>query len=170
LGDEGSAVSRSRRWSAVLAIAAAGALASVAVAGDGGERRPRPLDVWAAGEVVRATQGSYCWAGRRRAMCADAFYPLRVRGRLDVQPGQRLRIRTHDRLVRRLEADLVEADGDDYRFGPPLEGVRRVPDNPRAWFARIPADASGWNRISVFVRYRDGRGDSNWWAGIRLGG
>ena len=161
---------RQMRFFGLVAGVAAVALGLGAVALAGDNRRPRPVDVRAGGEQVRASQGSWCYSGPRTGICADYGYPLRVRGRLDVAPGQRIKLRMHDRSIKRLSASLLKVrDGEiDQRVA--LTRIRRAPNNPRAWRATIPADAADANRLDISVRYKRNRGDSNWWAGIRLAG
>jgi hypothetical protein len=50
-----------------------------------------------------------------------------------------------------------------------LENVERMPSNPSVWRATIPADAQDANVIDLSATCERGHGDSNWWAGIRLG-
>ena len=95
-------------------------------------------------------------------------YPLRIKHRLRAEPGDRVVLRTHDASIDSLSASLLSVKGRRIRDRGELEDVERVPSNARVWRATIPADAATANVIDLFARYRRGRGDSNWWAGIRL--
>jgi hypothetical protein len=152
----------------VLVICAlALAVGASAVAG-AAKQRPRSVAAVANGEQVRAAQGSWCYSGRRSGMCADYAYPLRIRHRLRVEPGDRVVFRTHDASIQSLSASLLRVKGRRIRNRGALEDVERVPSNARAWRATIPADAKNANVIDLLARYKQNRGDSNWWAGIRL--
>jgi hypothetical protein len=133
------------------------------------KKRPRSVAAVAGGEQVRASPGSWCYSGRNLAMCADYLYPLRIKQRLRVEPGDRVVFRTHDASIQSLSAALLRVEGRRIRDRGELEDVERVPSNPRAWRATIPAGAGNANVIDLFATYKQGRGDSNWWAGIRLG-
>jgi len=133
------------------------------------KKRPRSVAAVANGEQVRASQGSWCYSGHNSAMCADYAYPLRIQHRLRVEPGDRVVLRTHDASIESLSASLLSVKGRRIRDRGELEDVERVPSNPRVWRATIPADAGNVSVIDLFARYKQGRGDSNWWAGIRLG-
>ena len=102
-------------------------------------------------------------------MCADYAYPLRIKQRLRVEPGDRVVFRTHDASIESLSASLLSVKGRRIRDRGELEDVERVPSNRRAWRATVPAEARNANVIDLFVRYEQNRGDSNWWAGIRVG-
>jgi hypothetical protein len=159
---------RALRMAAVLAVA--GALVGMSAIASGADgKRPRSLAVKADGDRLRASQGSWCYSGRRRAMCADYAYPLRIDDRLRVAPSDRVNLQFHDRSIASVSATLLRVRGRRIRAVGELDDVERVPANPRAWRATIPEDVSNANAIDVFVRYEDHRGDSNWWAGIRLG-
>jgi hypothetical protein len=156
----------------VTAMLLAGALLGAgvtAVAGTPG-KRPRSVAVTANGESVRAGQGSWCYFGQRRGICVDYAYPLRIKQRLRVSPGERVTFRMHDATIAKLSAHLLRTRGRRIRHVGSLEDIHRVEGNPRAWRATIPEDAANANAIDIFVRYRENRGDSNWWAGIRLAG
>jgi hypothetical protein len=86
-----------------------------------------------------------------------------------VSPGERVTFRMHDATIAMLSADLLRTRGRRIRQVGSFEDIHRVEGNPRAWRATIPEDAANANAIDIFVRYRENRGDSNWWAGIRLG-
>jgi hypothetical protein len=157
-----------RAGACALAVCAlALAVAASAVAG-ADKRRPRSVAAVAGGEQVRAAQGSWCYSGRRSAMCADYLYPLKIKRRLRVEPGDRVVLRMHDASIGSLSASLLRVKGRRIRPRGELEDVERVPSNPKAWRATIPAGAANANVIDLFARYKQGRGDSNWWAGIRL--
>jgi hypothetical protein len=161
-----------RTGKAVVCAGLAGMLAFgigvTAVAGVG-KQRPRSAAAVADGEQVRAAQGSWCYSGERTAMCADYAYPLRIKRRLHVERGGRVVFRMHDATIGTLSASLLRVKGRRTRDRGELEDVERVPSNPRAWRATIPANAQNANVIDLFARYKANRGDSNWWAGIRLG-
>lgn len=154
----------------VAGVACAAALGVVSLARAGGSERPRAVHVRAGGEQVRASQGSYCYSDRDsgRAVCADFAYPLKVRGRLPVRPGQWIRLRTHDRTIKRLSAHLLLVRGADFDARGKLLGVQRIPNRPSAWKARIPERVERANRISIDAVYERNAGDSNWWAGVKL--
>jgi len=77
--------------------------------------------------------------------------------------------RAHDASIESLSASLLRVKGRRIKSRGELEDVERVPANARDWRATIPADAGNANVIDLFARYKQGRGDSNWWAGVRLG-
>jgi hypothetical protein len=158
----------------ILRVVAGAAAVSLALgmagtSAAGSRERPRSLAVVASGESVRASQGSWCYFGPHSGMCADYAYPLRIRRSLRVEPGQRLRFQTHDATIESLSATLLRVRGRRIRERGELDAIQRAAKNPRAWRATIPGGARNANRIDVFARYEDGRGDSSWWAGIRLG-
>jgi hypothetical protein len=152
-----------------VAYAALLATGAPALGGADGER-PRSVAVLAQGEKVRASQGSWCWSGPRTAICADYGYPLRVRRSIPVEPGRRVTFQFHDPAIESVSASLLHVRRNRIRERGELEDIERVEGNPRAWRATIPKDATRANRIDIFVRYTENRGDSNWWAGVRLGG
>ncbi len=158
-----------RTLKTVIAMLLAGGLLATGVAGAIGTpgKRPRAVAVTASGESVRASQGSWCYFGERRGICADYVYPLRIKRRLTVSPGERITFHLHDRTIATLSARLLRVRERRYRDLGPLEDIERA-GNPRAWRATIPESASKANAIDIFVRYKENRGDSNWWAGIRL--
>jgi hypothetical protein len=158
-----------RRLKTVIAMLLVGGLIAAGVSAAMGPpgKRPRAVAVTASGESVRASQGSWCYFGERRGMCADYVYPLRIKRRLRVSPGEPITFHMHDRTIATLSADLLRVRERRFRDLGPLEDIERA-GNPRAWRATIPEDASNANAIDVFVRYKENRGDSNWWAGIRL--
>jgi hypothetical protein len=151
----------------VLATVIATAGASAGIGGDA--KRPRSMALASGGESVRSAQGSWCYTGRRQAMCVDYAYPLRIKQRLGVSPGETVTLRTHDPSIAKLSASLLRVRGHRVHERGSLEDVERVDSNPRAWRATIPEGATDANVIDVFVRYKRNRGDSNWWAGVRLG-
>ena len=157
---------RAGAFAVALCMIALGVGASV-VAG-AGKQLPRSVAAVANGEKVRAAQGSWCYSGRHRAMCADYGYQLRVKQRLRVETGDRVVFQMHDGTIETLSASLLRVKGGRIRDRGELEDVERHPSNPRAWRATIPAGAANANVIDLFARYKHGRGDSNWWAGIRL--
>jgi hypothetical protein len=152
------------------ALACAVLFAGAPALGGADGDRPRSVAVLAQGESVRASQGSWCWFGPRTAMCADYGYPLRVRRSIPVEPGRRVTFQFHDQAIESVSASLLRVRR--HRIGErgELEDIARVEGNPRAWRATIPEGATRANRIDIFVRYTEDRGDSNWWTGIRLGG
>ena len=161
-----------RRVKAGVCAVAIGALAfgvGASAATGAAKDRPRSVAAVAGGEQVRASQGSWCYSGRRSAMCVDYVYPLRIKQRLRVEPGDRVVFRTHDASIESLSASLLSVKGRRIRDRGELEDVERVPSNRRAWRATVPSEARNANVIDLFVRYKQNRGDSNWWAGIRVG-
>src|SRR5687767_4172103 len=89
---------------ALVACTGFGALGSA----QGHPPREGPRAVWAGndGLWVRATTGSFCWNSADGGICADSAYPLRVRGRLPVEPRERVRLRIRDH-ARRVHVSLV---------------------------------------------------------------
>jgi len=155
-----------------IAVALAGLLGlatGAAALGATASERPRSLGVLAQGEKVRASQGSWCYFGRRTGMCADYGYPLRVRRSISVEPGRRVTFQFHDPSIESVSASLLRVRGNRIRERGALEQIERVEGNPRAWRAPIPVGAGNANRIGIFITYKENRGDSNWWAGIRMG-
>src|SRR5919106_404895 len=91
--NRGSQMIRARN----LPIVATGALLAATAIGlsaaTAHEPRGHPQKMWvgSGGLYVRASVGSYCWSRREgAAICADAAYPIDVRGRLPVQPRDRV--------------------------------------------------------------------------------
>jgi len=154
-----------------IAVALAGLLgltSGAAALGGTARERPRSLGVLAQGEKVRASQGSWCYFGRRTGMCADYGYPLRVRNSIPVEPGRRVTFQFHDRAIESVSATLLRVRGNRISERGKLEQIERVEGNRRAWRATIAADARNANRIDILATYKENRGDSNWWAGIRI--
>jgi hypothetical protein len=148
----------------ILIVAAAAALMSATAAGAGSER-PRPLYASARGDTVRATLGSYCIAEEGPAVCADAAYPLRVHGHLDVSPPRLVVLRTHDPEIKRLSAHLLRVEGHDIKQLRRID-VHRAASHGARWRAEMPLHLRGANRIDIFARYNDDIGDANFWVKI----
>lgn len=139
--------------------------AAPAVAG-GGER-PRTVTVRAGAEVVRASQGSWCYSRHGLGQCADYLYPLKVKRSLAVTPGETIELKMHDRTIGRLSASLLKVRGNRIH-GRGKVNVEQSAEHPGTWLATIPADADDANRIDIGVIYELGAGDSDWWAGLKL--
>ena len=122
-------------------------------------------DVGRGGETVRATLGSYCIADDGPMVCADAAYPLEVRGRLDVSPPKLVVLRTHDTQIKRLTARLLRVKGDEIEDLGRID-VERAYSHVARWRADIPRRLRGANRIDLFIRYANGIGDANFWVKI----
>jgi hypothetical protein len=151
---------------ALAAIAASLALLLPDAGARGGADRPRTLLVDNHALIVKATLGSYCVADASVGICADVAYPLQVRGRLPVAPGERLKLRTHDRKVASARVSLLRVSGDEIESVGRSGRARRAPGHQSRWLVRLPDDLGGANRLEVFVRYRDHIGDADYWAGL----
>ena len=134
------------------------------------EHRPA-LRVAHDGLTARASLGTYCTtppAGEPGfAGCADYLYPLRLRASLPVRAGGTLVLRTRF-SARRLAASLLSVDGRDITTVGEHLIVRRTA--ARRWAVELPAELGGANVLSVSMTWRnarDGRGDANFWTGIR---
>ncbi|MGI9019201.1 MAG: hypothetical protein ACR2G3_00630 [Solirubrobacterales bacterium] len=158
-----------------LAIVATGVLLAATAIGlsaaTAHEPRAHPQKIWvgSGGLYVRASLGSYCWSRREEGtgfwngFCADAAYPIDVRGRLPVQPRDRVTLHVPDH-ARRVNVSLLRVEGSAINHGDWRARARRVGDGPHRWRFRLPADLQNANRLDVFVRYE--RGDADFWAGI----
>ena len=152
-----------------FAIVATGALLAVAIglaAATAHDPRahPRKIRVGSGGLFVRASLGSHCWSGREGVgFCADAAYPIAVRGRLPVQPGDRVTLFAPDH-AQRVHVSLLRVKGSAIERVDWRARAHRVGDGPHRWRFRLPADLRNSNRLDVFVRYK--RGDADFWAGI----
>jgi hypothetical protein len=153
-----------------LAIVAVGALLAVTAIGlaaaTAHEPRAHPRQIWvgSGGLYVRASLGSYCWSRREGAgICADAAYPIDVRGRLPVQARDRVTLLAPDH-ARRVQVSLLRVEGSSIDQIDWRARARRVGDGPHRWRVRLPADLRNANRLDVFVRYK--AGDADFWAGI----
>ncbi len=130
-------------------------------------KRPRPVRVAAGGDSVVASQGSYCVTSRHSGTCADYAYPLRVKGRLPVAPGDAVLLRTGDRAIHRARITLIHARRHDFRPVARAVTARRVAGHRARLRFRLPDDLGNANRIDIAATYAHHRGDSDWWAGIR---
>lgn len=153
-----------------LAIAATGALLAATAIGlaaaTAHEPRAHPRKIWvgSGGLYVRASLGSYCWSRREgTAFCADAAYPIDVRGRLPVQPRDRVTLLVRDH-ARRVHVSLLRVEDNAIHQVDWRARARRVGDGPHRWRFRLPADLRNANRLDVFVAYKGG--DADFWAGI----
>lgn len=127
----------------------------------------KPKRIWAGsgGLYVRATLGTYCWERERSGICADAAYPLKVRGRLPVRPRGRVALRFADH-ARHVRVSLTrvrdrEAKSLDWRTR-----ARRPTENPHRWRFRLPRKLRGANRLDISARYPNG--DGHFSAGIEV--
>jgi len=135
-------------------------------------RDDRPaLRVTHDGLITRASLGSYCTtppAGEPGfAGCADYMYPLRLRASLPVRAGGTLVLRTRF-TARRLAASLLTVDGRNITPAGEHLVVRRTA--ARRWAVELPAELGGANVLNVSMTWRNarhGRGDANFWTGIR---
>ena len=155
-----------------MCVAATVAAASVAFAAErskgGGGGKPPPVHVAADGKQVRAAQGTFCYSSKMHGLCADYAYPLQVKARLPVAVGARVAIDAGTR-VRRLTATLIRVTCER----PFCDGIDEVAavktwrtGEGRHWRAKLPLDLQGANVLSVDIRFRGARGDSNVWAGL----
>jgi hypothetical protein len=134
------------------------------------EHRPA-LRVTHDGLTARASLGTHCTtppAGEPGfAGCADYRYPLRLRASLPVRAGGTLQLRTRFR-ARTLAASLLSVDGNDITTVDERLVARRVA--AKRWTVKLPAELAGANVLNVSMTWRnarDGRGDANFWTGIR---
>jgi hypothetical protein len=153
------------RVSGLLAAAGCAIALGVFVAqADGGpSHRPPPLYVGSQGLYVKATQGSYCYSGKGKGVCADYAYPLSVKAHLPVAPGRRISV-DGGRTLRRAGATLLRVKGQDLEYLKVLRLKRR--GKGRHWRGRLPSELGGANVLSVDVSFRHRGGSSNAWAGI----
>jgi hypothetical protein len=151
---------------ALVAIAASLVFLLPDAGARGGADRPRTLLVDNHALMVKATLGSYCVADAGVGLCADVAYPLRVRGRLPVAPGERLKLRTHDRKIASARVSLLRVSGGEIESAVWSERARPAPGHRSRWLVRLPDDLAGANRLEIFVRYQDRIGDADYWAGL----
>ena len=151
-----------RRIAAATAMILAVSAGDIAAAGE--SKRPRPLVIAAGGDRVRATLGSYCVTHGNSGECADALYPLRVHGRLEVRPGGRIELRTHDRGVAEVKVEGLRVHGRDIERGDWAFAVAGDHISRRIR-VRLPDELDGINRLDVSLRYQ-GSGDADYWARI----
>ena len=162
---------------ATMALAGGAAIGASASkqGGDGHGQRPRVIHLQTPDQSVRATPGSYCLqqdapdGATGSGICADAAYPLPTKGRLDLEPGQRFALRTHDPEVKRIRLSLLRVKGQGAAdLGRSFRAVQR-PGHPSRWIARLPENASvKANTIDIGVAYEHGIGSADNWAGLRV--
>lgn len=129
--------------------------------------RPEPVAVTIRGVTVRATAGDFCLRSQEsesavRTVCADAHYPLPVRGRLPARPGRWV---TFDTTVEatRVEVGLIRLKNwQKSRF---VGRARRRNDDGTRWRIRLPKRLRGAEILNIDVKYPNG--EANFWAGIR---
>lgn len=151
----------------VLIAAFAGVLSDASAARD---YRPA-LRVAHDGLTARASLGTHCTdppAGEPGfAGCVDYLYPLRLRASLPVRAGGTVVLRTRF-TARRLAASLLYVHGRDIAPVGEQLVVRRTA--ARRWVVKLPAELGGANVVDVSMTWRnprDGRGDANFWTGVR---
>jgi hypothetical protein len=157
-------------------LVAIGAMAAVAVAGSGSVT-PRDALLRSVGDRVRVAVGT-CSASSEPAEdgsafteCSDTAEPTKPpRPRLDVRPGESIRLRLPDNAdaqdePRRVVAALarVTDEGLDSVGGTVAVSEVRA---PRRFELTLPDELRDANALDVFVRYRD-RGDASYLAGLR---
>jgi hypothetical protein len=123
------------------------------------------LSITRAGLTAEASPGSFCVDPP--GFCADAAYPLPVRGRLPVRPGGRVVLepsvdasKLSVRLLR-VPARRIMPVGRQLT-------VRRLA--PKRWAVTLPRRLRDATVLDVFMRWdnpRDGSGDASFWGGIR---
>ena len=152
----------------IVAIGAVAAL--LATAGSAHAFAPPKLTLTALGETERASQGTFCWQGKRRTSlgilpttCGDYAYPLEVDCRLPVAAGATLKVRTGAvvRLVSIALVATVTSDGVQYLEWDP---VRRSRKGRKTWRFTLPPEIGQAAAIDVWINGR--RGDSNTWTGL----
>lgn len=123
------------------------------------------------GLTVRASLGTHCNsppAGEFEfAGCVDYLYPLRLRASLPVRAGGTVVLRTRF-TARRLAASLLSVDGRD--IAPVGEHLVARRTAARRWAVELPPELGSANVLDVSMTWRnarDGRGDANFWTGIR---
>jgi hypothetical protein len=123
------------------------------------------LSLARAGLTAQATLGSFCVD--RPGFCADAAYPLPVRGRLPVRPGGRVVLETSveasELSVRLLRVPARRTTP----VGRQLT-VRRLA--PKRWAVTLPERLRDATVLDVFLLWdnpRDGSGDASFWGGVR---
>lgn len=64
--------------------------------------------------------------------------------------------------------NLIDVHGDKIKnVGPGFNASQR--DGHRArWIGQLPEDPKGANVIDVFVRYKHGIGDGDYWSGLKV--
>jgi hypothetical protein len=121
---------------------------------------------------VRATPGSTCRRvpteeGADRGECKEVAYPLRTRGRLDMRPGARVRMRfaTTPSQVKWRLLDSATAEPATVLSG----SAHRRPESKRRFVFHLPAKLPCAAVLNVFVLYRDGPAESDvdFWAATR---
>jgi hypothetical protein len=171
-----------------LALAVVGCVAVAAVTGSLAlahhipQGDPFKLTVSYHGKSVQGTLGSHCISRRHLEgekysdlFCADAIGRLPVRRSLRVRPGGRLLIRTGVRTKLVLVSPVLLGRGPWGRDGERFtflrsKRARRVGGSSYRWRYQLPKQLRGATRLSVSIWWnhpREGRGDANFWAGIR---
>lgn len=169
-------VRRAGLLAAVIAAVTVGLVADAASAPHESMKPKRPF-VTANALTARATVGSYCVAGTAEpgepvgGVCADAAYPLDTRGRLPVEPRDRVRLRFPDNPrieddVKAVRVALVRRQGERYRFLDWGTRARSVRGTQSRFRFRLPQRLRRANVLDISVRYVGG-GDANSWAGLR---
>jgi hypothetical protein len=167
-----------RRAGAIAIGAALVAIpASVALGqGSGAQMAPRPAEVSANGDTVRARIGSFCVVsnpnpdGTQTVLCADAVPPDHPPApRLDVGPRDQVTIRFHDNAdiedeIAGVQVGLLKfSDGTSESLS--WTGHAKPAARADSFRVRLPADLRGAGAIDIFARYESG--DASFTAGIR---
>jgi hypothetical protein len=127
--------------------------------------QPPSLSARLHGKVVPAALGSYCLNGPASGMCGDAAYPLQIRKRLEVSPGDQLSLLVGSQVAR-VEVSLVRVAGNDID---PVAQLRARPASPahRRWLTRLPRNLQNAGILDVSVQYEANKGDADFWVGLR---
>jgi hypothetical protein len=132
------------------------------------------LSMSRAGLTAEATPGSMCTQPPSSEMsspgiCVDTGYPLPVYGRLPVRAGGPVVLESSVEASD-LNAHLTRVRGGRFT---PVGGrltIRRL--SAKRWAVTLPARLHCASVLDVLLRWnnpRDGRGDANFWGGIRQG-
>lgn len=148
-------------FTAVAIATVTSAQAGSSGAGSSGVRPP-PVFALSSEEVVKASQGSYCWSA---GPCADYAYPLQIRKRLEVHRGSHVALRLGTE-ARRLYLRLLRVEGRQIQtVGRAF--ARPTSERRRRWSTRLPANLNGANTVDLSIIYSHNRGGSNVWIGLR---
>lgn len=149
-----------------LLVVVAGALASP-IRTSSAPPQPPPLSAHRGAAVVSASLGSYEWG----EVISDAGYPLPIHKRLPVSPGDRVSLRIGAPAAR-VMVSLLHVTGEEpigHVAGDVLAQLRSRPISPSRgrWLTKLPRRLKSGNVLDISVRYAKGRGDADFWVGLR---
>lgn len=129
--------------------------------------QPPPLLAQRDDAVVSASLGDYEW----REVILDAGYPLPIRKRLPVSPGDRVSLRIGTPAARVVVSLLHVSRGEPigHEAGDVLAQLSSRPVSPSRgrWVTKLPRDLKRGNVLDVSVLYANSRGYADFWVGLR---